>query len=176
MLKFMSLFSLKSITTGITEVLRTTVRIIYSHCRLEEPSMEHRGSVVNHYPFILSKLVFMVFITLLASCSSAFSQDEKASQQQTISSDLAQALTTAEQAQDYRLLVTATRGISIPGLEQKDYSAAIDLCGKKYMPQTGDVITTEQDRAERKKALAYMRQYNEKMWLLCKSKNLAVDN
>ncbi len=120
--------------------------------------------------FILSKLVFMLFITLLASCSSAFSQDKKELKQQTASFDLTQALVTAEQAQDYRLLVTATRGVSIPGLEQKDYHAAIALCGKKYMPQTGDVITTEQDRVERKKALAYMRQYNEKMWLLCRSK------
>lgn len=111
----------------------------------------------------------LFFLSTTISCSSELRQDEQNSDTQAgiISTNLLQALATAEQAQDYRLLATSTRGTNIPGLEQSDYELAIDLCGRKYMPKTGDVIKSEQDRTERKERIVYMRQYNEKMWLAC---------
>jgi len=122
---------------------------------------------------MLKYIAIWLFLSTTTSCSTAFSQgeqDNNADNKELEPPVLLQALAVAEKDQDYRLLVTATRGINVPGLEQSDVKLATALCGKKYMAKTGDVIKTEQDRIERKKTIAYMRQYNEKMWLLCQQK------
>lgn len=85
----------------------------------------------------------------------------------TNSDELNQALLLATENKDYRLLVTSGRNMNIPGVESSDYKAAIALCGKKYSPTTGDVITSEEQREARKKVISYMRQYNEKMLMIC---------
>jgi len=122
---------------------------------------------------MLKYMAILFFLSTTTSCSTAFSQSEQdnsAAKKEPAPSVLSQALAVAAQGQDYRLLITATRGINVPGLEQSDVKSAIALCGKKYMAKTGDVINTEQDRIDREKVIAYMRQYNEKMWLLCQGK------
>jgi len=60
------LFSLKIFTTEKTEVLRTTPSSENSRCRLEEPSVKHRDSVVNRY----KKLMFKKRILKKVSISS----------------------------------------------------------------------------------------------------------
>lgn len=94
-------------------------------------------------------------------------------EQQLISSDkssleaVKQALALANQHKDYRLLVTSGRNMSIPGVKPTDYQMAIELCGKKYNPKVGDVITSEEQRLARKKEISFMRQYNEQMLIVC---------
>ena len=85
------------------------------------------------------------------------------------SSQVMQALALAKQNKDYRLWVTTSRSATVPGIKPSEFNLAIELCGKQYMPKTGDVIRTEQEREERKKAIAYMQQYNEKMWTICEN-------
>lgn len=128
---------------------------------------------------MLKYIVIAFFLSTTISCSTAFSQDAQesiATKRESVSAALSQALALAEQAQDYRLLVTATRGINVPGLEQSDIKSAVALCGKKYMLNTGDVIKTEQDRIDREKVIVYMRQYNEKMWLLCQGEKVITNH
>jgi len=76
-------------------------------------------------------------------------------------------LAAAKNAQDYRLLITTTRGMNIPGILAKDVDAAIDKCGTKYQPGTGDVIRSEQDRITRKALVTFMAYYNQQMWAQC---------
>jgi hypothetical protein len=75
-------------------------------------------------------------------------------------------LAVAIKNQDYRLLATSTRALNIPGVNPRDYQSMIKLCGKKYST-AGDVITSEEQRTERKKLLNTMRQYNEKILIIC---------
>ncbi|MCW8863997.1 MAG: hypothetical protein OQK09_00990 [Colwellia sp.] len=115
------------------------------------------------------KYILLIFlIPVAASCSSTLSQNEgEDTAQQPSLFELEQALAQAKQNEDYRLLVTTTRGINVPGLSVSEFKSAIALCGKRYMPNTGDVIKTAQDRVERDKVINYMQQYNEKMWSIC---------
>ena len=80
---------------------------------------------------------------------------------------LKQALFAAKQNKDYRLLVTSGRSISVPGVQSADYQAVLALCGKNYNSAVGDVIKSPQQRLERKKQIEFMRQYNEKMVVIC---------
>jgi len=84
---------------------------------------------------------------------------------------LNQALALAIENKDYRLQATSTRSINIPGVHPKNYQAMIALCGKKYTPNTGDVIRSEEERLARKKELNFMRQYNERMITICQEKS-----
>ncbi|WP_159821478.1 hypothetical protein [Colwellia sp. 20A7] len=84
---------------------------------------------------------------------------------------LNKALALAIENKDYRLLTTSTRSINIPGVPPKDYQAMIALCGKKYNANTGDVITSEEQRLARKKEMIFMRQYNEKIITICQEKS-----
>jgi len=126
-----------------------------------------------------TKIIKLTFSTILLfttlGCSHAQkqngavvdkSQESIAALEQT-STEVMQALALAEQKKDYRLWVTTSRSVTVPGLNPSDFNLAIELCGKQYMPKTGDVIRSEQERTERKKAIAYMQQYNEKMWVIC---------
>jgi hypothetical protein len=84
---------------------------------------------------------------------------------------LNKALALAIENKDYRLLTTSTRSINIPGVPPKDYQAMIALCGKKYNANTGDVITSEEQRLARKKEMIFMRQYNEKIITICQEQS-----
>lgn len=84
-----------------------------------------------------------------------------------VSEDVQKALAFATENKDYRLLVTSGRNMSIPGVKSSDYQTVIELCGKKYNPKAGDVLTSEEQRTARKKEINYMRQYNEQMLNIC---------
>ncbi len=117
--------------------------------------------------FMSKQLFFLFFLSSLIGCSTALSQDDELATQEPIDSTVTLALANAESTQDYRLLMTTTRGINIPGIKPSELKSAIALCGKKYMSQTGDVITSEQERIKRKKIITYMQQYNQQMWQRC---------
>lgn len=121
-------------------------------------------------------IILMLSVLLSASCTSTTtsqtvnSSDEKpneVSPEGSVVNKLDQALALALKNNDYRLLVTSGRSMSIPGVDSSDYEATIKLCGKKYMSAAGDVITSQTQRMERKELINYMRQYNEQMLILC---------
>jgi hypothetical protein len=95
-------------------------------------------------------------------------QTQETTLENTDQEKLNQALALAIKNKDYRLLTTSTRSMNIPGVNPKNYYAMIALCGKKYNPNTGDVISSEEERLARKKEINFMRQYNEKMITICR--------
>tara|TARA_R110002050_G_scaffold191693_1_gene326487 strand:+ start:682 stop:1074 length:393 start_codon:yes stop_codon:yes gene_type:complete len=129
----------------------------------------------------MKSIILILSVLLNTACSSvANSTDEVINEKETKpfmietadSDDVKQALMLAIENKDYRLLVTSGRSMSIPGVKSSDYKAAIALCGKKYSPTTGDVITSEEQRMTRKKDVNFMRQYNEKMLTICQQSTL----
>jgi len=128
------------------------------------------------------KFFTVILLTIInASCTSETNYDgestDKNNAKQSISdgadlTELSKAIALAKQNKDYRLLATSGRSTSIPGVDMRNSQTLIKLCGKKYNPEVGDVITSAEQRVERKKHLDFMRQYNEQMLVICRD-NLA---
>ncbi len=72
---------------------------------------------------------------------------------------------------DYRLWATSGRNVGLPGINANNFTTLIELCGKKYNPETGDVITSQEQRLVRKQQIEFMRQYNKKMLMVCQQNN-----
>ena len=70
---------------------------------------------------MLKYFSILFFLLMATICSNASSQDSADTKTEPVHSHLAKELALAEQAQDYRLLVTATRGLSVPGLVQSEF-------------------------------------------------------
>mgnify|MGYP000105366701 FL=1 len=83
--------------------------------------------------------------------------------------EIGKAIALAKQNKDYRFLVTSGRSTSVPGIDVNMFQTLIELCGKKYNPATGDVITSQEQRLARKKQIDFMRQYNEQMLSICQN-------
>ena len=100
-------------------------------------------------------------------------KDTKQVEQTTTNTELDKlntAIALATKDKDYRLLATSGRSITIPGVDITDVQAVIDRCGIKYHPGVGDVIRSDVDRLKRQQIVTYMRQYNEKMLVICEEK------
>lgn len=74
----------------------------------------------------------------------------------------------AAQQNDFRLLATSGRSITIPGLSEEEAAYANKNCGVKLLPSMGDVIKSPEQREQRKKTLAHMKKYNQEMIKMCK--------
>ncbi len=61
--------------------------------------------------------------------------------------------------------------MTVPVVKGSDYQTMIELCGKRYHAETGDVLNSEEQRQKRKKVVTYMRQYNEQMLVICQENN-----
>lgn len=128
------------------------------------------------------KFFMLIFLTwLTVSCSSDATTDNVNSNEAKLnkptiensdSTKLSEAITRAKQNNDYRLLVTSGRSINVPGIKASEYQTVLELCGKKYSSAAGDVITSEEQREERKKLVDFMRQYNEQMLVICQEKSI----
>jgi hypothetical protein len=86
--------------------------------------------------------------------------------------ELSKAIALAKQNKDYRFLVTSGRSMSIPGVDIRNFQTLIELCGTKYNAKAGDVITSPEQRLERKRQIEFMRQYNEQMFMICQENNM----
>ena len=78
----------------------------------------------------------------------------------------------AIQKQDFHLLALNNKGISVPGIDLKNY-ALNDLeqqCGIKVLANSGDEITEDGELAKRKKLFAYAAQYNQLVLVACREK------
>lgn len=128
----------------------------------------------------------ILLILLSASCTSDTTSDdvnrsedrakqpilEKADSTYLRQEKVRKAIALAKQNKDYRFLVTSGRSISVPGVDVSNFQTLIEVCGKKYSAATGDVITSEEQRLERKKHVEFMRQYNEQMLIICQENSM----
>jgi hypothetical protein len=125
----------------------------------------------------MMKLVALLFVALffvgctptaiISSNNASENTPKEISLNETEPDLVTQAIALAKSNKDYRLMVTSGRSISIPGVDSSDYNAVIELCGKKYSPEAGDVIRSEAQREARKKVVIFMQQYNEQMIAIC---------
>ena len=74
----------------------------------------------------------------------------------------------AAKKNDFRLLATSGRSISIPGLSAEEAEYANKNCGVKLLPSMGDVIKSKKQREQRKETYQHMQAYNKEMIKLCK--------
>ncbi|WP_340681054.1 hypothetical protein [Paraglaciecola sp.] len=78
----------------------------------------------------------------------------------------------AIQKQDFHLLALNNKGISVPGIDLKNYALS-DLeqqCGLKILANSGDEITEDGELAKRKKLFTYAAQYNQLVLVACREK------
>ena len=122
-------------------------------------------------------IILILTIWFSASCTSIstkiMNENENENENEKVSSEvpavetLTEALARAQKNNDYRLLVTSGRNMTIPGVKASEYQALLALCGKKYVTGVGDVITSETQRIVRKQRIEYMRLYNEQIIQIC---------
>lgn len=73
----------------------------------------------------------------------------------------------AQSKGDYKLYATSGRRLVFPGIDSTQFDAVLKRCGKKYMPNTGDVIKSEAEKALRAKNFQYMVLFNQRMIVDC---------
>jgi hypothetical protein len=103
---------------------------------------------------------------LVAACSSnnpANDPDSNPTLDTRISTEVALAIT----KHDYRLIAFTGRRITIPGLSPENMKSAQNICGTKFMADTGDVIRSEQERMARKYKYEFAAGYNRQIYRLC---------
>ena len=78
----------------------------------------------------------------------------------------------AIQKQDFHLLALNNKGISVPGIDLKNYALneLEQQCGLKILANSGDEITDEDELALRKKLFAFAAQYNQLVLVACREK------
>ena len=121
------------------------------------------------------KLISVIAITLaLTACngSSAITNNNQnakpSKEQQMISKRVNELIQEAKETGDTRLLATSGRKTTIPGLSQEEISK-VELCGGyRYFKNTGDEITSQEQRESRKFSVEVMTEYNQIMLKNCK--------
>ena len=71
---------------------------------------------------------------------------------------------------DKRLLCFASRATIVPGVELAQKQAYIDKCGLRFIEGFGDVIRSEEQLENMKKAEAYAKHYNAVIIMQCRIK------
>ena len=124
--------------------------------------------------------ILVLLILLTASCTLASSpknvnsSDVKTKQITKSLTDLtnlakvSDAVQTAKKNKDYRFLATSGRSTTVPGVDLNSFQTLIELCGIKYSSAAGDVIRSPEQRLARKEHVDFMRQYNEKILVICR--------
>lgn len=112
------------------------------------------------------KILLWLTIFILAACGSEVSQSSL-SQQAEISANIVQAINTAKENKDHRLMYTLGRNPVIPGFETDSFAALKKQCGIKPLYGTGDVIKSPSDKQERRVKYQFAKQYNTRMYDIC---------
>lgn len=68
---------------------------------------------------------------------------------------------------DYRLYATSGRRLVFPGIDSSKFDEVKARCGKKYMPNMGDVVKSTEEKNERAKNFKYMSLFNKRMIVDC---------
>ncbi|MCJ8320543.1 MAG: hypothetical protein MJK12_12970 [Colwellia sp.] len=116
--------------------------------------------------YYLNKVTIqMFFIVTSLGCSNAQEEPNEFTPLGIVEQDAKSAVN----KKDFRLYATSGRRITFPGIDNNEYIFVEEVCGKKYFPQTGDVINSEQQRKQRKMNINYMEVYNKKMLVVCRN-------
>jgi len=110
--------------------------------------------------------ILLLMPLLLAACSNlspAMPEDDESALALKIENEIAQ----AKMDKDFRLYAFSGRRVTIPGLSREEADRAKTRCGTKFMPDSGDVIRTEQQRLERRAKFDFASGYNRQMYRLC---------
>ena len=113
--------------------------------------------------------LFALALTLcLTGCATTMAADDhKQKSEQALSPEVREAIVAATKAQDFRLYAFAGRKVTLPGLDPEEAKQAEQRCGKKFLPNTSDVLRTEADRVKRRGQYDFASQYNRHMYQLC---------
>lgn len=109
--------------------------------------------------------VTLLTTTLLSACTPT--EKDVTPETSTLTIQVKEKLTLALANKDYRLLGLSGRRITAPGVPTKQMTEAIKLCGIKILPNSGDVVRNEQDKAARKSVFQLAEQFNLKMFRHC---------
>ncbi|MGB0898937.1 MAG: hypothetical protein ACPGSN_06770 [Psychrobium sp.] len=109
-----------------------------------------------------SLLIVCSAITLVTGCNSGVKQE--ANVQSLILNDN---IKKAQSQGDYRLYATSGRRLVFPGIDNSKFEEVIKRCGKKYMPNMGDVVKSTEEKNERAKNFQYMSLFNKRMIVDC---------
>jgi len=113
---------------------------------------------------MINKILSIIGITwLVAAC-----QPHSPNNTQALVSPVDTEVFQARKNNDFRVYGTSGRNITIPGIKSEDRSFAVEHCGIKFMKGTGDVIKTPEQREKRKEKVAYMKSYNQRIFVFCK--------
>jgi hypothetical protein len=74
---------------------------------------------------------------------------------------LSAALAQAKKNNDSRLFATKGRRVVIVGIDQEHFDQAKKRCGIKFLPKSGDVLKSEQDKADRRANYQFAQAYNQ---------------
>lgn len=109
-----------------------------------------------------SLFITYLITLLLIGCHSSSKQD--ASVQSLI---LKENIKKAQSQGDYRLYATSGRRLVFPGIDSSLFKEVNRRCGKKYLPNMGDVITSAEEKSTRNRNFRYMTLFNELMIVDC---------
>ena len=112
---------------------------------------------------LIKALVCLPLAFIFFGCSTAQGEKVNTSVLTHLDKEIEQAIAN----NDFRLYGTSGRRLTIPSINNDKVDSIKERCGIKFLPNTGDVIKSEEQRAERKKNIEYLELYNERMLTLC---------
>lgn len=114
------------------------------------------------------KWLSLCLALLLTACSPSNPDAESAQENQPMDK-VSKAIQQATAEGDLRFYATQLRGTTYPGLDSKEHIALIEKCGHKFMPGTGDVLKSDEDRQRLKENIAFAEAYNRQLLEICKA-------
>ncbi len=113
----------------------------------------------------MKKLVLLSLL-ILSACANEV-REKPATEQSELSINVSQAVKTATDKSDYRLMYTLGRKSVIPGFETSSFEKLKNQCGVKPAKGTSDVMKTTKDKQDRKVKYQFAKQFNLKMHQIC---------
>ena len=111
----------------------------------------------------MKTMIYLFIAVIFYGCSNT----QKQNNPEPVSTNFDQEIEVAMTNQDFRLYGTTGRRVTIPGINVDEYDYAKAHCGIKHLPNTGDVLKSEEQRIDRNNTVDYMKEYNRKMLKLC---------
>ncbi|MPY26216.1 hypothetical protein FM037_17150 [Shewanella psychropiezotolerans] len=122
------------------------------------------------------KPLMSMVISLMAMIQLCGCENQSQLEMDPVQIKVAEAVKEAELLGDYRLYATTGRRMTLPGISMNDNQQAKALCGVQYMIETGDVISTEEQRDKRKYLIDFMTSYNQVIFEKCKKLLIEQDH
>jgi hypothetical protein len=119
----------------------------------------------------MKNLLPAIGMLFLTACNSNISATEELPNQDEPLGNLAEAI----ESKDFRLFAFSGKGMTIPGIKPNDVEHAAQMCGVRYVPNTGDVIREQSEIKSRKLLFAKAERYNKTIYQYCVKQNSAFE-